>query len=61
MAVFYLRAGEKDLALEWLERASKGPDIMILTLKLIRLWDPFRSDPRFQEILQAHEFPRVRS
>ena len=57
VAVLYLRAGERDLALEWLERASQGPNMEILMLKSGRLWDPIRSDPRFQDILRRMNFP----
>ncbi len=57
LAAFHLRAGEKDQALQWLERASKGPDMLILTVKFNPVWDPLRSDPRFQEILKRMNFP----
>jgi tetratricopeptide (TPR) repeat protein len=52
VAVFYVRAGEKDLALDWLEKAYEGRDIEIVNLRDSPQWDPLRSDPRFQEILQ---------
>jgi tetratricopeptide (TPR) repeat protein len=57
VAMFFLRAGEKDEALNWLERATKGPDIMIVSLKSEPIWDPVRSNPRFQEILRRMNFP----
>jgi tetratricopeptide (TPR) repeat protein len=57
VAAFYLRAGEKEQALQWLERASQGPDLLIVTLKSDPRWDPIRSDPRFQEILRRMNFP----
>jgi tetratricopeptide (TPR) repeat protein len=57
VAMFFLRAGEKDSALQCLERASKGPDLFIVSLKSDPMWDPIRSDPRFQEVLRRMNFP----
>ena len=57
VAVFYVRAGEKDLALEWLEKVYETRDIEMTMLRDSPQWDPLRSDPRFQELLRRLNFP----
>ena len=41
--------GEFDRACEWLSRAVDGG---VKTLKVAVVWDPIRSDPRFEEVLR---------
>jgi serine/threonine-protein kinase len=43
--------GEFDLAFEWLEKAYEQRHRDLCWLKAIGLWDPIRSDPRFQSLL----------
>lgn len=60
LALIYARVGEKDLALQLLERLLKTPgavdsvdySITINDLKHRWEWDPIRSDPRFQKLLE---------
>ena len=60
LALIYTRVGEKDLALTLLERLIKTPgavdsvdySITINDLKHRWEWDPIRSDPRFQKLLE---------
>ena len=60
LALIYARVGEKDLALTLLERLIKTPgavdsvdySITINDLKHRWEWDPLRSDPRFQKLLE---------
>ena len=60
LALIYARVGEKDLALTLLERLIKTPgavdsvdySITINDLKHRWEWDPIRSDPRFQKLLE---------
>jgi len=47
----YVGLGEAERAFEWLERAYQEHD-WIGTLKVAPVWDPLRSDPRFQTLLQ---------
>ena len=42
----------KDQALEWLETAYEQRDGRLIFLKVVPLWDPFRDDPRFQDLLR---------
>lgn len=44
--------GDKEQAFEWLEKASEEHDPQLLAITLDPVWDPLRSDARFQEILK---------
>ena len=48
-------AGEKDLALQQLEKAAIARQRSSATanLKLIPIWDPLRGDPRFEKIVAS--------
>jgi serine/threonine-protein kinase len=56
-ASIYVRLGDKDQALISLETAFKEHDGSLFTLKVNPRWDPLRSDPRFQDLLQRMSFP----
>jgi TolB-like protein/Tfp pilus assembly protein PilF len=49
-AVIYVGLGEKDKAFEWLERAYE--ERAMPTIKVNPIYDPLRSDPRFQDLLR---------
>ena len=54
LAVIYAWLGEKDLAFEQLkESATAAAGIQYGTLKLSPMFDPLRSDPRFEQILAS--------
>jgi serine/threonine-protein kinase len=55
-AIFYAMAQEYDEALEWLERAfeTRDPNMPYITLPV---FDPLRSDPRFQDLLRRMNLP----
>ena len=50
-------AGDKELALRQLETGLRAPDAALMlsygALKLLPFWDPLRSDPRFEKIVQS--------
>jgi TolB-like protein/Tfp pilus assembly protein PilF len=50
-------AGEKELALQQLEAGLRAPDASQMlsygALKLLPFWDPLRSDPRFEKIVES--------
>jgi hypothetical protein len=48
----YIRAGQNDKAMEWLEKALAMHDPVILQLKVEPAYDPLRADPRFVRLLQ---------
>ena len=56
-AIIAAWVGEKDLALEQLERVARTPGGSIVAsyglLKLLPFWDPLRGDPRFEKIVAS--------
>jgi hypothetical protein len=46
----YLYLDDKDQALEWLERAYKRRDPLLIAINTWTSLDPIRQDPRFQSI-----------
>jgi TolB-like protein/Flp pilus assembly protein TadD len=48
----YIGLGENDLALEWLEKAYEERDSTLIWLKVDRVYDGLRSDPRFKALLK---------
>jgi tetratricopeptide (TPR) repeat protein len=59
IAVIYIGLGDKDRALEWLEKAREESCAgSILLLKVAPWLDPLRSDPRFQDLLRRMNFPK---
>jgi adenylate cyclase len=51
-AIIYLGLGDKELALEGLEKAYEVRSQWLTQLKVDRVFDPLRSDPRFIELLR---------
>jgi hypothetical protein len=51
VAAMYVLAGERVLALDWLERAYQARDPNMIYLRL-PIYDPLRSEPRFQALMQ---------
>ena len=53
-AVIHLALGEKDQALDWLEKAARGHDGLFINLiKVDPYLDPLRGDPRFEALVSA--------
>jgi TolB-like protein/Tfp pilus assembly protein PilF len=57
VAQLYAYAGEKDRALEWLERAYAGRDSQLIYLPWHAEWDSLRADRRLQALLQRMKLP----
>ena len=54
LALIYAWTGEKDLALEHLDEATKLPSYLSYgQLRLHPIWDPLRGDPRFEKIVAS--------
>ena len=53
----YLDLGDKDHALEWLDKAYRERSSVLFSIKVDPSWDPLRSDPRFQDLLRRMNFP----
>ena len=60
IALRYLDAGDYDRAIDWLERAyeDRDPNLPYITMPI---WDPLRSDPRFQDLLRRMSLPTTAS
>ncbi len=52
VALLYARLGEKEQALERLQRAVEDRDHFVITLKVEPLWDSYRTDPRFVALVR---------
>jgi DNA-binding winged helix-turn-helix (wHTH) protein/TolB-like protein/Flp pilus assembly protein TadD len=50
VASAYMSLGDKDRALEWLEKLYTERGAWIRNLKVAEEWDPLRGDPRFQDL-----------
>ena len=57
LAGHYMSLGELDRAFELLEQAYAEHDPFLFTLGVNPWWDPVRSDPRFQDIVERLKFP----
>jgi tetratricopeptide (TPR) repeat protein len=55
-AYAYLGLGDKNQALTFLERAYEEQDPALFFLKMSPLFDPLRSEPRFQDLLRRVNF-----
>ena len=51
-ATIYLGLGEKEKALDWLERAYEQQDSACWYLKIDQIYDSVRNEPRFQTLVQ---------
>jgi eukaryotic-like serine/threonine-protein kinase len=51
VAIVFSGLGEKEQAMEWLEKAEEARDPWVTGLKVEPMFDPLRSDPRFLELL----------
>jgi TolB-like protein/Tfp pilus assembly protein PilF len=57
IARMYAFAGDRDLALRWLEQACQDGDSTMVYLKVDPSFDILRDDPRFQALLRKMNFP----
>jgi TolB-like protein/DNA-binding winged helix-turn-helix (wHTH) protein/Flp pilus assembly protein TadD len=57
IAMVYARRGNAGQAVAWLEKSYQQHYCYMVQLKTFRIWDPVRSDPRFQNLLRRMNFP----
>ncbi len=57
ISMVYIGLGENNLAFEWLGRAYEERAPWLIWLKVDGVFDPLRSDPRFQDLLHRMNFP----
>ncbi len=48
--IAYMRLGDREQAFSWLEKAARERNRMAFQMRINPLFDPLRSDPRFEEI-----------
>ncbi len=58
MAYLYVRAGDKNHTLEWLNRAYGEREGSLVNLNADPHWDDIRADPRFQDLLRRVGLPQ---
>ena len=51
-ALIHLGLGEKEIALQWLEKACDNRELSLSVLKVHPAYDDLRGEPRFQAILR---------
>jgi TolB-like protein/Tfp pilus assembly protein PilF len=56
IAYYYLRSGDNDLVIHWLEKAYEDHDSNLPYIGR-PCWAPLRSDPRFQQLLRRMNLP----
>jgi tetratricopeptide (TPR) repeat protein len=57
ISMIYSQMGDNDSAFEWLEKSYQDHEVEIYWLKVEPPFDPIRSDPRFQVMLDKIGFP----
>jgi serine/threonine-protein kinase len=57
IAIIYAGLGEKELALDWLERAYEERTVWLTFLKVEPAFNPLRDDPRFTDLLRHVGLP----
>jgi adenylate cyclase len=57
-ALVYLGLGENSQAIDWLEKAYEERSVWMGWLKVEPIYDPIRSNPRFQALYNKMNFPR---
>ena len=58
IALVYARLGDKDQAVEWLEKAYEERSSTIPFLRVQPIFDSIRSDPRFADLVRRMRFPQ---
>ena len=56
IALVHIGLGEKDKAMEWLEKAKTERDPFLIYIKVDPNFDSLRSEPRFQTLLTSIGF-----
>ncbi len=57
VAFVYAARGDRDQALRWLEKAYQERDPTLIRMRVDTRFDPLRSDPRFEDLLNRMNFP----
>jgi serine/threonine-protein kinase len=57
LALGYARLGEKEKALQWLEKAFESHTRDLIYIKVEPSYDPLRAEPRFQALVERLRLP----
>ncbi|TNF78442.1 MAG: tetratricopeptide repeat protein [Acidobacteria bacterium] len=60
IAAIHSGSGERELTLEWLERACEQRESWMVFLNIDPIWDGYRSEPRFQALVERVGLPPTR-
>jgi hypothetical protein len=58
IAYNYAALGDKDQTFYWLEKAYSGKAGRLLAIKIVKPMDPFRSDPRYIDLIRRMGLPQ---
>jgi hypothetical protein len=58
IARVFTHAGDKDSAIQWLEKAYQARESPLIRMAVFWDWDELRSDPRFQDLLRRMNLPQ---
>jgi len=58
IARMFAHAGDKDAAMQWLEKAYQARESPLIRLAVFWDWDDLRSDARFQDLLRRMNLPQ---
>jgi len=58
IAIIHAGLGDKERALEWLDRVYEERSYYVIWLNVDPIFDPLREDPRFQDLLRRVGIPR---
>jgi TolB-like protein/DNA-binding winged helix-turn-helix (wHTH) protein/Tfp pilus assembly protein PilF len=61
IALVYAGLGDRESTFQWLEKGYETRDVHMVFLTIDPMWDDFRSDPRFQGLLQRCHFVLAQS
>ena len=56
-AILYAMLEMQDNAMAWLEKSYRERSFMMISLKALGIWDPYRDDPRFIAVYDRMNFP----
>ncbi len=57
IARMYAHSGDKDKALDWLEKAYQNRESPMARTAVFWDWDSLRGEPRFKDLLQRMKLP----
>ena len=58
LALICVGLGDTDRALSYLQHAAEEREVVMTMLQRLFVYDPLRSDPRFQALLKKMNFPQ---